>query len=94
MTRTFVWIILVFLLAGCVWVLIINDQENRIEQKIESIDGEVVTIEHRALSKGPFWYADKGSNVYKVVYIQDDKEKIGWVKFGIFFPKYKLDYKK
>lgn len=77
----------------CLTILVTNNQEEKIHRKIESIQGEVIDIDYRVLDKGPFWYANKGTNVYRITYIQDNEEKIGWVKFGLT-AKYKLDYKK
>lgn len=87
------YIVLIVVIGGLLYTsVVINNQEERIQEKIESIDGEVVEIDYKVFNKGPFWYASKGAHVYKITYIQDCKEKIGWAKFG-FTAKYKLDYK-
>lgn len=56
--------------------------ERRIREKIHSLGGEVIGIERKLFSSGPFLVIGRGRTVYRFEYIKDDEVKEGWVKFG------------
>ena len=71
------------------------NHEKKIHQKIESIDGKVLSISHRNIFNGlgPFMVVGKGRTVYSIDYkINGDTQiKEGWVRFGgLFGPDWRL----
>lgn len=85
-------IIVVFVtLAILIAVLQRTSHQRRITDKIHSIGGEVISIERKAISGGPFFIIGKGRTVYRIEYRKGAETKEGWVKFGdLFGPEWKL----
>lgn len=57
-----------------------ENHESRIQTEVESIGGEVLSIEKRTLSTGPFFIV--GRTVYRIEYKLNGELKEGWVRFG------------
>lgn len=65
-------------------------EERRIEGKIETIGGKLITIEYRRFFSGPFLVLNRVSSVYRFEYSQENQIKKGWVKFGLFSSDWKF----
>lgn len=79
----FIFIILaIFLLV--VFVMQSTGREDKIEEMIRSIGGEVVNVERRNFFTGigPFMVVGKGRTVYRIEYRVEGELKEGWVRFG------------
>lgn len=66
-----------------------HSHRNKIDTKIQSMNGVVLEVEQKILGGGGF-VAGKGIMIYKITYKIDGKTKIGWVKFSLS-TKWKLD---
>lgn len=79
-------IILGILLLG-ISIIILQDAYYRksIDTKIKSIGGNIVKINRKFISTGPFGLIANGRCVYMIAYQYDNCLKEGWVKFGGFF---------
>jgi hypothetical protein len=68
----------------CLIILIPRWHRSRINDKIDSIGGTVLSIERRNFFTGigPFKIVGKGRTVYRIEYKIQDQTKEGWVKFG------------
>jgi hypothetical protein len=66
--------------------------ERKIMEQINSIGGEVTSIERKTFSGGPFFIVGRrGRTIYRIEYRKDNKIREGWVKFGgLFGPDWKL----
>lgn len=81
--------VITFVLVAVICIIIFFVQrqhhENAIYNKIESMGGRVVSFHRQMTSfESPFWFVGKGEIIYKIYYILDGTEQIGWVKFGLF----------
>lgn len=88
------FMIVVFIILILFLYIIQNfEHENKINRKIESIGGRVISIESRNLFSGigPFMVVGKGRTVYRIEYQVGDEEREGWVRFGgILGPDWRL----
>lgn len=73
-------------------VILSKGYESSIEEKVEKIDGEVISIEGRSMYIGPFRYKTKEQHVYRFKYEHDGETKVGWVRFGPFRDDWIMDY--
>ena len=83
--------IVVIIIGIGIFFLQRQNHENRINEYIESMGGQVINIEHKTFSIGPFFVVGKGRNVYRFEYEIGSQTKEGWVKFGsLFGPDWRL----
>jgi hypothetical protein len=79
-------IIVIFIVfAVSISILQYKSHKRKITEQIHSIGGEVIDIERKAFSGGPFFMVGKGRTVYRIEYRKDNKVREGWVKFGGLF---------
>jgi hypothetical protein len=84
-------IILVLVFAVCCYFIQLENHNNKIRDYIESIGGEVINIERRTFSTGPFILVGRGRTVYRIEYRTGNETREGWVRFGGFFgPDWRL----
>jgi hypothetical protein len=79
--------IIIIIFAVLILFLLIfqtSGRENKIDEKIRSIGGEVISKERRNFFTGigPFMVVGKGRAVYRIEYRIDGEIKEGWVRFG------------
>lgn len=79
---TFVIIILLIIIVVPFSILQRENHESRIQAEVESIGGEVLSIEKKIFSTGPFIMVGKGRTVYRIEYKLNGELKEGWVRFG------------
>lgn len=88
------FIIILFIFLGIIFYIIQNSgYENKIQEKIGSIGGEVLNIERRNFLTGigPFMVVGKGRTIFYIEYRVDDELREGWVRFGgLFGPDWRL----
>lgn len=68
--------------------------ERDIHNVIESMGGEVISVEKRNFFTGigPFHVVGKGRVIYRIIYRIYGVEKEGWVRFGsLLGPDWRLD---
>jgi hypothetical protein len=72
-------------------IMKVRNHKQKIIDKVLSIGGEIISIEKKAFSIGPFLSAKKGRTVYRIKYRKDAKVKVGWVIFNdLTGPDWKL----
>jgi len=78
------FIIIIFIVCICLYIVSLQGQESKIYNKIESMGGRVISIERRSFftGLGPFMVVGKGRTVYRIEYDIDGDVKEGWVRFG------------
>lgn len=68
-----------------------KSHKRRITEKISSIGGEIISIERKIFSTGPFSRVRRGRTVYRIEYKKENEVKEGWVKFGdLYGPEWRL----
>jgi hypothetical protein len=60
----------------------VKRHKRMILEKVNSINGEIINIEKKNFSTGPFLWVKRGRAVYRIEYRKDNEMKEGWVKFG------------
>jgi hypothetical protein len=84
------FILLVFLGIGIYFVQS-EGHEKKIYQQVRNMGGQVIRIERKTFSTGPFFLVGKGRTVYRIEYKIGDSIREGWVKFGdLFGPDWRL----
>ncbi|NMA82994.1 MAG: hypothetical protein GX962_03910 [Epulopiscium sp.] len=79
------------ILAVAIFFLQGESHERRIHTEVQSIGGEVISIERKVFGRGPFVLVGKGQVVYRIEYQVGTTRKEGWVKFGsLFGPDWRL----
>jgi hypothetical protein len=61
-----------------------NSHENAIEEKVESLGGELIDIDDATFKNDPFKWYEHGKNVYiyKFTFDVNGEEHVGWVNFS------------
>jgi Na+/proline symporter len=80
--------ILIFI---CYSVIGNQNPARMINEKVESINGTVVSIDNAKVFGSPFLLGE-GEYAYKFTYKVNNQTKIGWLKYGIG-SKWIMDYK-
>ncbi|WP_055668708.1 hypothetical protein [Desnuesiella massiliensis] len=85
-------LIIAFIVFIVVMLIVQGERhERKIREQISSIGGEVISIERKTFSTGPFFLVGKGRTVYRIEYRRGNEIKEGWVKFGdLFGPDWRL----
>jgi hypothetical protein len=69
-----------------------SSHEEKIQTQIQSVNGEVVSIEKNIFHVGdPFFLDGKYDDIYKITYKVNGQVKEGWVRFRTFGTDWKLD---
>jgi len=87
-------LMIVFVVFGIVMFIAIGSgRENKIQEKVREMGGEVITIERRNFFTGigPFMVVGKGRVIYRFEYRIGSQVMEGWVRFGgLFGPDWRL----
>lgn len=60
----------------------VKNHKKKIMEQVRSINGEIISVERKTFSTGPFLWVRRGRTVYRIEYRKDNEVKEGWVKFG------------
>lgn len=86
-------IIVILIIAAALAIYFIQGKshEKSINTQVESLGGEVLSIERTILDNGPFFIRGKGRSIYRFEYTINTERKEGWVRFGsLFGPDWKM----
>lgn len=80
--KKIITIIIAVAICGFILYFTHANRMSRINEKIHSMNAEVVDIDTKILTNGPFFYKDKNQDIFKVTYKKDNETYVAWVKMG------------
>lgn len=86
-------IIVILIIAAALAIYFIQGKsyEKSINSQVESLGGQVISIERTIVDNGPFFIRGKGNSIYRFEYTIDDERKEGWVRFvSLLGPDWKM----
>lgn len=79
----------VIVIAFVIWLSFANISSDKAKIQVWADENnmvEVVSIEHTAFARGPFWIKEDHHRIYKVVIIDStEHQRVTWFRFGGWF---------